>query len=352
LENSLSIASLLEQFGEPTVLATGGAMIGLLFGYFARQSQFCLRAAILEAKDGGAGEKTTVWMLSFGLAILLVQLAVSVGVFNPKDARQFASINSLSGAIVGGLIFGAGMVMTRACAGRMVVLAAGGNLRALLSGLVFAVTAQASLSGVLVPLRDSIASWWRIDGANNHLVSSSAMSPFIGVGIGAALVLLAVALAKHRKVLGAKHLGGAGVSLAIALGWWFGYAVSMESFEAIPTQGLTFSMPSAEWLNRVTSNPGLRIGFDFGLLPGVVVGAFIAALVSKTAKLEGFSDAPTMLRYVVGAVLMGFGAILAGGCSIGAAVTGSAVLAITALLALLSIVAGALVANAVLTSQS
>ncbi len=348
----MSIASLLEQFGEPTILATGGALIGLLFGYCARQSQFCLRAAVLEAKGGLAGEKATVWLLAFGLSILLVQLAMFAGVFSPKDARQFASINSLSGAIVGGLVFGAGMVMTRACAGRMVVLAAGGNLRALLSGLVFAVTAQASLSGVLVPLRDTIASWWRIDGANNYLLASSTASPVIGALIGAALAVLAIALAKHRKVLGLKHLGGVGVSLAIALGWWFGYAVSLQSFEPIPTQGLTFSMPSAEWLNRVTNNPSLRIGFDFGLLPGVVVGAFVAALVSKTAKLEGFSDAQTMLRYVAGAVLMGFGAILAGGCSIGAAVTGSAVLAITALLALVSIVAGALVANAVLTNPA
>jgi uncharacterized membrane protein YedE/YeeE len=73
-----------------------------------------------------------------------------------------------------------------------------------------------------------------------------------------------------------------------------------------------------------------------------------AAITSKTFRLEGFQDAGTMLRYVAGAILMGFGAILAGGCSIGAAVTGSAILAITAVLALAGMVVGALVSDTLL----
>lgn len=344
----MSFASLLEMLGEAWVLAAGGALIGLLFGYSAQRSQFCLRAAVLETKSSQAGEKTSVWLLAFGASILLVQVAVLVGFFSPKDARQFASVNSLSGAIVGGLIFGVGMVMTRACAGRMVVLAAGGNLRALLSGLVFAVTAQATIGGLLVPLRTSIASWWRVDGTDNQLLAAMHASQALGPLLGLCIVALALVLAVRRKHLGVRHIAAVGVSLAIALGWILNYAVSTQSFEPIATQGLTFSLPSAEWLTRVTTQPGLKIGFDFGLLPGVVVGAFMAALVGKSFKLEGFQDATTMLRYIAGAVLMGFGAILAGGCSIGAAVTGSAILAISAFVALLSIVAGALVADAFL----
>ena len=37
-----------------------------------------------------------------------------------------------------------------------------------------------------------------------------------------------------------------------------------------------------------------------------------------------------MRRYLVGAVLMGFGAMLAGGCAVGAGVTGASVFALTA----------------------
>jgi uncharacterized membrane protein YedE/YeeE len=348
LEILVNFASLLEQLGEPTFLALGGILIGLLFGFCAHRSQFCLRAAILETKSGPAGEKLSVWLLTFGAALFFVQLSVMLGAFNPKDARQFANVNSLSGALLGGFLFGIGMVMTRACAGRMVVLAAGGNLRALLSGLVFAVTAQATIGGILVPLRNTMASWWRIDGANNYLLSSLQLPAAVGPLVGLAALTLALVLAYQRKHLSGKHANALGVSLAIALGWWLSYAVSKHSFEPISTQGLTFSLPSAEWLTRVTTQPGPSIGFDFGLLPGVVAGAFLAAITSKTFRLEGFQDAGTMLRYVAGAILMGFGAILAGGCSIGAAVTGSAILAITAVLALAGMVVGALVSDTLL----
>lgn len=49
--------------------------------------------------------------------------------------------------------------MTRGCASRLLILPANGNLRALLSGLIFAVTAQTSLSGSLAPLRNTISAW-------------------------------------------------------------------------------------------------------------------------------------------------------------------------------------------------
>jgi hypothetical protein len=49
------------------------------------------------------------------------------------------------------------------------VLSATGNLRALLSGLIFVVSsAQAALSGALAPLRQSISAWWTIEGGSGH----------------------------------------------------------------------------------------------------------------------------------------------------------------------------------------
>ena len=83
------------------------------------------------------------------------------GVRDLSTARQITARGSLSGALIGGLLFGAGMIMTRGCASGLLVLSAIGNLRALFSGLIFAVAAQAALSGILAPLRETISSsWW------------------------------------------------------------------------------------------------------------------------------------------------------------------------------------------------
>ena len=58
-------------------------------------------------------------------------------------------------------------------------------------------------------------------------------------------------------------------------------------------------------------------------------------------KVEGFKDGYSMVRYICGAVLMGFGSMLAGGCAVGAGMTGGAIFALTAWLSLLGMWAGA-----------
>jgi uncharacterized membrane protein YedE/YeeE len=92
---------------------------------------------------------------------------------------------------------------------------------------------------------------------------------------------------------------------------------------------------------RVLSSPAPKIGFDFGLLPGVFAGSFLGALVGRDLKLEGFKDGYSMTRYIAGAVLMGFGSMLAGGCAVGAGMTGGSIFALTAWVALVGMWVGA-----------
>jgi hypothetical protein len=131
-----------------------------------------------------------------------------------------------------------------------------------------------------------------------------------------------------------KWVGGIGVGLSVAAAWWFSYAVSLNTFDVVNIQGLTFSGPSAEWLMRVLSRPAPKIGFDFGLMPGVFLGSLIGALIGRDFKVEGFKDGYGMHHYIIGAILMGFGSMLAGGCAVGAGVTGGAIFALTAWVAL------------------
>ena len=71
------------------------------------------------------------------------------------------------------------------------------------------------------------------------------------------------------------------------------------------------------------------------------IGSFVGAWVGKDLKLEGFTDGYGMRRYIAGAVLMGFGSMLAGGCAVGAGITGGAIFALTAWIALVGMWAGA-----------
>lgn len=317
-------------------------MIGALFGFFAQRARFCLRAAVIEFWRGQFGEKLAVWLLAFASCVLVVQLLSLGHLLDTGNARQIAARGSLSGALVGGLLFGAGMILARGCASRLLVLSANGNLRALLSGLIFAVAAQASLSGALAPLRNTISGLWTVEaGAGRDLLALTGIGT--AGGLAAGLVWLAAALYfAVRSGWGAwKWIGGVGSGMAVAAGWWFTSLVARHSFEPVQIQGLTFSGPSAEWLMRVLAAPAPAIGFDFGLLPGVFVGALIGAWVGRDFKLEGFTDGYGMRRYIVGAVLMGFGSMLAGGCAVGAGMTGGSIFALTAWITLIGMWIGA-----------
>ncbi len=314
-------------------------MIGLVFGVGAQRSRFCLRSAVIEFVRGDPGEKLVVWLLTFATALLATQGLILAGWLDVGSARQLATRGSMSGAILGGCAFGAGMILARGCVSRLLVLSAGGNLRALLTGLVMAVTAQASLSGILAPLRLAISGWWTVESGSRNLLPALGLGNWGGMAIGALWLGAGVYFAVRQRALRAWPVAGAvALGATIAAGWWFTYLVSTEalSAQAVPVQSLTFSGPSADMLMLVLSPAGRPFDFNIGLVPGVFVGSFVAAAAARELKLEGFQDGQSMRRYIAGAVLMGFGSMLAGGCAVGAGVTGASVFAITAWVTLFS----------------
>ncbi|MGQ7792613.1 YeeE/YedE family protein [Faunimonas sp. B44] len=334
----MNLEPLMEFFGEDATLALGGLAVGILFGVFAQRSRFCLRAAVIEFRRMNFGRKLAVWLLAFASALAGTQALVLAGLLETGDVRQLATTGSLSGAAIGGLMFGAGMILARGCASRLLVLSANGNLRALLSGLIFAVTAQAAWTGALAPAREALTGLWLVEGGPSRDLLAITGLGHAG-GLAFAFVWLAAGLyfaARSRLELRGL-LGGIGVGLAIAAGWFFTYQAGTQAFGLVETKSVTFSGPSAETLMYVLDRERSPFDFDIALVVGVFLGSFVAAWLGRELTLEGFRDARSMRRYIAGAVLMGFGAMLAGGCAVGAGVTGGSVFAITAWVTLFGI---------------
>ena len=338
----MDLSNLLEAWGETTVVPLAGLLIGTLFGAFAQRSRFCLRSAVIEFWNRQGTAKVAIWLCAFSAALIATQSFILAGWLDVSQARQLAATGSLSGAIVGGLLFGIGMILARGCSSRMLVLAANGNLRALLTGLIFAVAAQASLNGVLSPLRQWLSGLWTIQGgAARDLLATAHLGHIGGLLFGLVWLGAAIHFTRRSRLKHHEWLGGLGVGVMIALAWLLTYSVGASSFEVIPVQSLSFTGPSADMLMLVLSPPGQPWDFDIGLVPGVVLGSFLAALWGKELKLEGFKDGLSMRRYIFGALCMGFGGMLAGGCAVGAGVSGAAIFALTAWLTLVSMWLGA-----------
>jgi uncharacterized membrane protein YedE/YeeE len=342
----MDFTSLSEMLGEKTLIALTGLIIGVFFGIFAQRSRFCLRSAVVEFWNRQGTARLAIWLFAFSAAIIATQFFIARGWLDVGQARQLSARGSLSGALVGGLLFGTGMILARGCSSRMLVLAANGNLRALLTGLVFAVTAQASLSGLLSPLRAWVSGLWTIEGgATRDLLATFHMGNLGGLVFGLVWLAAAIHFAQRARLTRREWLGGIGVGVMVALAWLLTYQIGAQSFDVIPVQSLSFTGPSADMLMLVLSPPGQPWDFNIGLVPGVVLGSFLAALWGRELKLEGFKDGHSMRRYIAGALCMGFGGMLAGGCAVGAGVSGASVFAVTAWVALIGMWLGAGLAN-------
>lgn len=341
--------AVVEKLGESTVLALTGLLVGVAFGFLGQRSRFCLRSAVIEFARNLTGGKLTVWLFAFATAVLATQALALAGWFDASESRQIAARGSLSGAAVGGALFGIGMILARGCSSRLLILAAQGNLRALLSGLVFAVAAQAAWTGALAPVREAISAWWTVDGGmSRDLIARTGIGHGGGMLFGAVWLIAAFVWARRQRVETRAWAGAIGVGLTIAAAWWATYAISKVSFDPHPVQSLSFTGPSADVLSRVLFASDKAPTFDLGLVPGVFIGAFLAAALFGELKLEGFQGGASMRRYLVGAMCMGFGGMLAGGCAVGAGLSGTAVFTITAYVTLTAMWAAAAITDRLL----
>jgi uncharacterized protein len=334
----IDLDALLLSYGEAKILTAAGALVGALFGVVAQRSRFCMRSAVIDCcqRERSAGHsKLAVWLLAFASAVVLTQLIVLLGAFDDASVRQLTTPGSLSGAIVGGLLLGAGMILARGCPSRMLVLTANGNLRALLTGLFFVVTAQATVAGVLVPVRDAIAALWPVASESRNLLVLLGIEHLGGVGVGLLWLIAALIVARRSRLPLRDWLGGIGVGVSVALAWWLTYELSVRSFDlVIAVQAVSFTNPSVELLMWLLAGTGSGLNFGVGLIAGVLAGSLLASVFSGEFRLEGFRTEHSVPRYLTGAAAMGLGGVLATGCAVGAGVSGASVFSLTAWLAL------------------
>ncbi|MBU2935764.1 MULTISPECIES: YeeE/YedE family protein [Pacificibacter] len=308
-----------------------GLLIGFLFGGLAEASRFCFRRMVA----GPRGERRAasgVWFAGLAVAVIGTQIAIAQGLISFDDHRFFAADLPWLAIVVGGLAFGAGMVLTRGCVSRLTVLAGTGNLRAVIVLLAFAFVAHATLKGVLAPVRTTL-------GAVTLPLDNASLSgnPMIWSAI---IVIAALAIALRSGARKRDMVLGALIGALVPLAWVGTGYVLFDEFDPIAMESLSFTSPAAETLFWGIASSSIPAGFGVGLLGGVVAGALVVSVLFGRFQWQSFETPRQTGRYFAGAALMGVGGVLAGGCTMGAGLSGIPTLSIAAILAVISIAIG------------
>ena len=321
-----------------------GLALGLAYGVLAQRSAFCLRRSTV-GRWPDCLPALGVWTMALACAIAGTRLAVAAGLISFEEHRFLAADLPLASVLVGGALFGAGMVLTGGCASRLTVLVGTGNLRALLVLVVFAVVALAAMKGALAPLRTALAAA-SVPGGG---MSLSALPGGEVWPLGLAFVLALFAVRSGARV---SHLAmAAGIGSLVPLGWVGTGFLLLDDFDPIPVQSMGFTGPMADTLFWTVAATSIPAGFGTGLAAGVVVGSLAAALLAGEFRWQSLEGPRQTGRYLAGAVMMGVGGVLAGGCTVGAGLSGVSTASLAALLALAAMAASARTVGAMLEAR-
>ena len=334
-------------------LALGGILIGMIFGAIIFRTNFCAMGSISDMLTFGDYRRFRAWLLAIAVALIGTQLLAATGIVDLSRSMYMAPVFNWSGNIIGGLMFGFGMVLAGGCASRNLVRAGGGDVRSVVILLVLGLFAYMSLGGILGPLRDALQQATAVNLGNSASPSAGALlASLTGMNSGVAGALMAVLVAtvllgicfsdKNFRGSAPNIFSGIGIGLCVVAGWAL-TGLAYDEFAAAPNNPMSLSYvrptgDTLEYLERFTA--GMVPGFGVATVIGAFAGAMLAAIASGRFRITGFADSSDTLRGLTGGALMGTGGIVALGCTIGQAVTGISTLALGSFLAFAAIVAG------------
>lgn len=330
---------------DAALMALVGLVGGTLLGLAARLGRFCTLGAIEDVLYQHSALRLRMWILAIGVAVTGVHLLAGLGAIDLSETLYLASPWSPVASILGGLIFGYGMSIAGTCGFGALARTGGGDFRAFVIVLVMGISAYIMLSGPLAAARVALieATEARLDtlsiaGVIGQIGHAGPTIP----GLVAGLAITVAALASKDALSRPVHLfWGAIVGLAIVSGWWGTSAVVQSHFSALPVVSHTYSAPLGETLLYVMTSSGGGLSFGVGSVAGVLAGAFAGSLIKGHFRWEACEDPRELRRQVLGAVLMGFGSVLAFGCTIGQGLSAFSVLAFSAPVTFAAIFIGA-----------
>jgi len=337
------------------LLAVSGFVLGTLLGITIVRTRFCTMGAVADIVLSNNYGRMRSWLLAIVIAVIGTQLAVIFGVLAIEQTSYLQPRIFWLAAIVGGSLFGFGMVLSCGCGSRNLAMSASGDLRALVSVITLGIITYMTIRGIFSVPRDwfysaatvDSAAWMTIpsiDGTVARLLSLDEQAArLVALVITTGPLLWFIFKDDEFRHTPRRIMAGISVGLLVVSGWLLSGWIFKDEFADTAPESLTFVEPVGDSLLYLMIWTGASIDFGIVTVGGLIVGSFITALYRKEFYVRGFEDSAEMGRYIIGAALMGMGGALAGGCTFGQGISGVSTLSFMSILTFVSIIIGALV---------
>ena len=346
-----------------SIVVWGAFALGFLFGAVANKTHFCTMGAVSDVVNMGDWNRMRMWLLAIAVATAGASALQLAGLIDLSKTIYASPRFTWLSYVLGGLLFGVGMTLASGCGSRTLIRIGTGNLKSLVVAIVLAITAYMTLKGILAVVRvaavDSVGA--TLAGAQD-LPSLAARAFGVEKRVAGAALGMAIATGLLAFVLKAREfrtfdnvLGGLVVGFVVAGTWYLsgdiGHlaedpATLEEKFLATNSgrmESFSFVAPQAYLLELLMlwSDKSRAVTLGIAAVLGMLSGSLAWSLATRTFRLESFRDSEDLINHLIGGALMGFGGVLALGCTIGQGISGLSTLALGSFLAFFSIVAGA-----------
>ncbi|MDX2428315.1 MAG: YeeE/YedE family protein [Xanthomonadales bacterium] len=329
-------------------------LVGIVFGAVVNKTNFCTMGAVSDWVNMGNKGRLRAWFLAIGIATLVTQTLQFNGIIDLSESIYLTPNFGWLGYLSGGFLFGVGMTLASGCVNRTLVRVGSGNLKSLVVLIIIGLTAYMTMRGLLALVRINVFEVTNINLAEHEIsnqgigtlvssalgfVNTTLVHNIVTVLVAGGLILYALKGRELRRSFD-NILAGVTIGLIIPTGWYITGVVGFDDFEPLRLESYTYTGPIAEGLMYLMTFTGSTINFGIAAVFGMILGSLLYSILSRKFRVESFSDREDMVRHLIGGVLMGFGGVLALGCTIGQGITGMTTLALGSLLALISIIFG------------
>lgn len=334
-----------ESISDGAIAAIIGLLGGVVLGLSARLGRFCTLGAIEDYLYQGSDTRLRMWILAIGVAGMATTGLIATGALTASDTVYFGAPFSPIASILGGLMFGYGMSLAGNCGFGALARTGGGDIRAFLIVLVMGISSYIAISGPLAAARVHFIDSTQISTTLRSYPDlfarlTSLPSTLFGVLFSAALMAFALTSSSFRAQQ--KPIAWSfAIGLTVAVSWAGTQWVADTGFGTAPPRSFTFTAPLGETLLFLMTSSGGGLSFAVGSVSGVLLGAFAGSLAKGHFRWEACEDPRELKRQCLGAVCMGFGAVLAFGCTIGQGLSAFSLFAFSAPITFVAIFAGA-----------